>query len=73
MPPVLGRGLLALLEGLWHMGVYLGLTLNGWSMAHYHSAWYYSQPLGIRCGGQHRGDRDKAFREVASNLLYIGR
>lgn len=51
MPPVLGHGLLALLEGLWHMGVYLGLTLNGWSMEHYHSAWYYSQPLGIRCGG----------------------
>lgn len=49
MPPVLGHGLLALLEGLWHMGVYLGLTLNGWSMEHYHSAWYYSQPLGIRC------------------------
>ncbi|GLC46847.1 hypothetical protein PLESTB_001540800 [Pleodorina starrii] len=50
MPGVLGHGLLAFLEGLWHMGVYLALTLNGWNMDHYHSAWYYSQPLAIKCG-----------------------
>ncbi|KAG2426844.1 hypothetical protein HYH02_014697 [Chlamydomonas schloesseri] len=50
MPPVLLHGLLALLEGLWHMGVYLGLTLNGWSMDHYHSDWYYAQPLYIKVG-----------------------
>ncbi|GIL46653.1 hypothetical protein Vafri_3591 [Volvox africanus] len=49
MPNALGHGLLALLEGLWHMGVYLALTLNGWSMEHYHSVWYYSQPLVIKC------------------------
>ncbi|EFJ48091.1 hypothetical protein VOLCADRAFT_120919 [Volvox carteri f. nagariensis] len=48
-PNYLGHGFLALLEGLWHMGVYLGLTLSGWDMDHYHSAWYYGQPLIIKC------------------------
>ncbi|KAG2485077.1 hypothetical protein HYH03_016174 [Edaphochlamys debaryana] len=49
MPSSLLRGLAALAEGVWHMGVYLGLTLNDWNMDHYHSAWYYSQPFLIKC------------------------
>ncbi|GFR42985.1 hypothetical protein Agub_g3984 [Astrephomene gubernaculifera] len=49
MPDPALRGFLCLLEGYLYMGMYLGLTLKGWDLRHYHSDWYYAQPLLVKC------------------------
>ncbi len=50
LPNVLLPGLLTVLEAAGYMILYMVLTHQGWGMHHYHSDWYYSQPLVVRCG-----------------------